>query len=72
MGYYIKQQTDQSDQSEQPDYQALADKFHQLDSQQPEPIGDVLKQLFDHLMTGDHKHVTGSEFDWGVESDDTL
>ena len=66
MGYYIKQQTNE------PDYQALADKFVQMDQQTDSPLGDILKVLFDQIMTSDDEHVTGSEFDWGVENDDTL
>ena len=66
MGYYIKQQTNE------PDYQALVDKFNKLDEQSPEPIGDILRALFDQLMSGQDEHVTGSEFDWGVENDDEL
>lgn len=66
MGYYIKQQTNE------PDYQAMVDKFNKLDEQSPEPIGDILKALFDQLMSGQDEHVPGSEFDWGVENDDKL
>jgi len=67
MGYYIIDDT-----PDEPDYQALVDKWHVLDQQSPEPIGDLIKELFDQLMAGDSDNVTGSEFDWGVENDDTL
>ena len=73
MGYYIKKQSTSDDDTLDEDvYQALADKFHNLDQKHNNGTKGLLQALFEDIFSDSDTDVGARDFDWGVEDDTAL